>query len=354
MRLLKQYFWRAVLFPTLAIISIIVSLDCLFAYIYELEALRGNYQAWQALQYIATTIPRRVHQYLPMAILLGTLIGLGLLANSGELSVIRAAGVSTLKVSWLVLRPVLMLIVLSIPLGEYLTPYTEQVAQSNRSIAEGGGKALRSKFGYWHREGEEFIHINAVQPNGVLYGVTRYRFDKARQVLTQTQFVERAIYQGDHWVLEGIEGSRLSPEQVTTFSEENDVWNTELTPQLLSIVVLKPDHLAMGKLLEYTRYLKRQGLETADYMLSFWQKLFMPLATVGMVLIAISFVFGPLREVTMGLRLTAGIVAGLLFHYGQQFFGQLSLVFNTDPLMAALLPPALCMLVGIWLLRRVR
>lgn len=117
MRLLRRYFWRAVLIPTLAILGIIVGLDCLFGFIYELEGLRGDYQAMQALQFILTTTPRRVHEYLPMAILLGTLIGLGLLANSGELSVIRASGVSTLKVSWLVLRPVFLLILLSIPLG---------------------------------------------------------------------------------------------------------------------------------------------------------------------------------------------------------------------------------------------
>ena len=353
MRLLKRYFWRAVMVPTLAILAIIVGLDCLFGFIYELEFLRGNYQTLQALQFILTTTPRRVHEYLPMAILLGTLSGLGLLANSGELSVIRAAGVSTLRVSWLVLRPVFLLIILSIPLGEYLTPYTEQVAQSNRSMAEGGGEALRSKYGYWHREGEEFIHINAVQPNGVLHGLTRYRFDE-QQKLTETQFVARAIYQGDFWSLEGITGTRLFEDHTETYEKDNGEWQTRLTPQLLSIVVLKPDHLAMAKLLEYTAYLKRQGLETADYMLSFWQKLFMPLATIGMVLIAISFVFGPLREVTMGLRLTAGIVAGLIFHYGQQFFGQLSLVFHTEPLMAAAVPPALCLVLGIWLLQRVR
>lgn len=353
MRLLRKYFWRAVMVPTLAILAIIVGLDCLFGFIYELEFLRGDYQVWQALQFILTTTPRRIHEYMPMAILLGTLIGLSLLANGGELSVIRAAGVSTLRVSWMVLRPVIFLILVSLPIGEYLAPYSEQVAQSNRSIAEGGGEALRSKYGFWHREGDEFIHINAVQPNGVLHGLTRYRFDGEKK-LSETQFVKRAIYQGDYWSLEGIQGTELFQDHARTYQRENGEWHTKLTPQLLSIVVLKPDNLAIAKLLEYSRYLKRQGLETADYMLSFWQKLFMPMATIGMVLIAISFVFGPLREVTMGLRLTAGIVAGLIFHYGQQFFGQLSLVFHTDPLAAASIPPALCLVLGVWLLKRVR
>ena len=353
MKLLNGYFWRAVLIPSLALVAIIVGLDCLFGFIYELEFLRGNYQILQALQFILTTVPRRVHEYLPMAILLGTLIGLGLMANSGELSVIRAAGVSTLRVSWMVLRPVIVLMVISLLIGEYLAPYSEQVAQSNRSLQEGNGEALRSDYGFWHREGDEFIHINTVQPNGVLYGLTRYRFTD-KHTLAQSQFAERAIYQGDYWSLENIQGTRFTDEGTKTFSESAGEWHTSLTPQLLSVVVLEPARLAMSKLWSYSSYLRKQGLESADYLLAFWQKLLMPAATIGMVLIAISFVFGPLREVTMGLRMAAGIVAGLTFHYGQQFFGHLSLVFHTDPLIAAGLPPLLCVVLGVWMLARVR
>ncbi len=77
MTLLKRYFWRAVMIPTLAILFIIVGLDCLFGFVYELEFLRGNYQVMEALQFILTTTPRRFYEYMPMAILLGTLIGLG-------------------------------------------------------------------------------------------------------------------------------------------------------------------------------------------------------------------------------------------------------------------------------------
>lgn len=355
MRLFNRYLWRAVMMPSLGVVGVLVALDCLFSFIYELEFLRGNYQTLEALQFVLTTSPRRFYEFLPMAILLGTLLGLGLLANSGELTVIRAAGVSTGRISWMVLRPALLLLVMGMVVGEYVAPYTEQVAQSNRSIAEGGGEALRSKYGYWHREGNEFIHINAVQPNGVLYGVTRYRFDDQHR-LVESQYIERAIHQAqaDYWFLEKVKGSRLHEDHVETWRQPTGLWHTNLTPQLLSLVILDPKYLALRKLLDYARYLKDQGLQASEYMLSFWQKVLRPLATIGMVLIAISFIFGPMREVSMGLRLTAGIVAGLLFHYGQEFFGHLSLVFNTSPLAAAAVPPAVCVVVGVILLRRVR
>lgn len=353
MRYLRRYIWRAVLIPTLVILGIIVSLDRLFNFIHEAESLTANYHILQALIYECTTTPLRVYQYLPLAILLGSLVGLGLLANNSELVVIRAAGVSTLRISWMVLRPVLFLIVLSIPIGEYLAPYSEQVAESNRTLERGGSEAITNNKGFWHREGDEFIHINTVQPDGVIYGLTRYRFNKDHQ-LAESQFVDRADYKDGYWELHGIHGTRFSDQGTSTFQKADGQWHTSLTPGLLSIIVLDPSRLGMIKLWHYAQYLKKQGLEVADYMLAFWQKLLMPLATIGMVLIAISFIFGPLREVTMGLRVAAGIAAGLTFHYGQQFFGYMSLVFHTDPLIAAALPSLLCFGAGIWLLARVR
>lgn len=353
MRYVRRYIWRAVLIPTLAILGIIISLDCLFNFIHEAESLRANYHLPQALLYVLTTIPSRFYEYLPLGILLGALVGLGLLANHGELVVIRAAGVSTIRVSWMVLRPVLFLIVLSIPIGEYLAPYCEQMAVSNRTLQRGGGEAITDSSGFWHREGNDFIHINTVQPNGVLYGLTQYRFNKDHQ-LEESRFVERAIYQGSYWALQGIHGTLFTDHGTKTYDKHSGEWHTTLNPELLDIVVLDPSKLGVTKLWTYSRYLKKQGLEVADYMLAFWQKLLMPLATVGMVLIAISFVFGPLREVTMGLRVAAGIVAGLIFHYGQQFFGYMSLVFHADPLIAAVSPSILCLIAGLWLLARSR
>lgn len=353
MTLLRQYLWRAVMIPTLLMLALLMLLDGLFSFVYELESLRNDYQAMQALQFVLTTLPRRVSDFLPLAILLGALVGLGLLANSGELTVMRAAGVSTERITWMVLRPTLLLLFAGLLISEYVVPHTEQIARSNRSLQESGGEALSSLSGLWHREGDEFIHISAVEPNGVLHGITRYRINEDQE-LVEIQFITRAIYQNNEWTLEDIRGSRLQDRQVETWREEAGQWLIGLTPEVLSVIILKPEHLALSKLYDYASYLGQQGINAGEYLLAFWQKLSQPLATLGMVVIAVTFIFGPLRQVSMGLRLTAGIGAGLLFHYGQQFFGHMSLVFDVSPMWAALAPAAICLLAGVVLLQRVR
>lgn len=353
MRYLPRYIWQAVLTPALAVLGILVLLDALFGFVFEIESLRNDYQVWQALQFVLTTLPRRLAEFLPMGILLGALFGLGLLANSGELTVMRASGVSSTRIAWWVLRPVIMLLLLGFVIAEYVAPHTEQIAQSNKALAESGGETLRTLSGLWHREGDEFIHVSAVEPNGVLHGVTRYRFDD-RHRLVESQFIRRAIYLDGQWVLEDIRGSRVNPETIDSYRQDEGIWRVGLTPEVLSVLILKPDQLAVVKLYEYASYLRDQGLNAGEYLLVFWQKIAQPFATIGMVMIAVSFIFGPLRQVSMGLRMTAGIMAGLAFHYGQQFFGHMSLVFDGSPMWAALMPALICLLAGVVLLRRVR
>ena len=77
-----------------------------------------------------------------------------------------------------------------------------------------------------------------------------------------------------------------------------------------------------------------------------------PLATLGLVLVAMSFIFGPLREGTMGARIFVGVIVGVVFRISQDFFGPASLIFGYDPLVAALVPIAACWLGGTWLLWR--
>src|SRR5690554_6746755 len=166
MRLLDRHIGSTVIFSVLAVALIIVGLDLLFAYIGELEDLEGDYNAFEALIYIFLTLPRRLYDLLPMAALVGCLIGLGSLASNSELTVMRASGVSIARIMGAVLKPLLVLMLAGVLLGEYAAPYSENLAQSRRALAIGSGEAVKSK-GLWHREGNDFIHINAVQPNGI-------------------------------------------------------------------------------------------------------------------------------------------------------------------------------------------
>lgn len=347
---LDRYIGTSVFFAILAVLGIIVGLALLFAYIDELGDISATYGLLDAGVWVLLTIPRRIYEMLPMAALIGCLIGLGNLASS-ELTIMRAAGVSIRRIVWAVMKPMLVIMLAGVLIGEYLAPWSENLAQANRAMAQGGGEAQSSKRGLWHRQGDEFIHINAVQPNGVLLGVTRYQFDAQRNLLSAS-FARRALFQSDHWQLEDVVTTQLQEQSTAVVNSPSQRWDVQLNPQLLGTVVLEPEALSVTGLWRYIHYLADQGLANGRYWLAFWTKILQPLVTAALVLMAISFIFGPLRSVTLGQRVFTGVLVGFVFKIGQDLLGPSSLVFGFPPLLAVLIPAAICALAGLVLLRR--
>jgi lipopolysaccharide export system permease protein len=129
-------------------------------------------------------------------------------------------------------------------------------------------------------------------------------------------------------------------------------WEIELKPHLLSILSMDPKHIAVENLVEYSEYLDRSGLDATPYQLAFWKKLLQPLASFALVFVAISFVFGSTRSITLGQRVLVGVLVGLAFNYAQEVLGPASSVFGFTPVFAYALPIMACLAGGTWLLSR--
>ncbi|MDR2307722.1 MAG: LPS export ABC transporter permease LptG [Paucimonas sp.] len=348
---LDRYIGQSVLLAIFAVLGIILGLASLFAFIDEMSDLSDTYTVMDASVYVLLTAPRRLYDMLPMAALIGCLIGLGSLASSSELTIMRAAGVSIGRIVWAVMKPMLVLMLVGLLVGEYVAPVTENKAQADRSLAQGGGEAQSSKRGMWHRQGEEFVHINAVQPNGLLLGVTRYRFDDQRKIQTSS-FARKALYQDGKWVLSEVATTYFHGDRTEVVNVPEEVWDVSVTPELLNTVVLAPESLSITGLWDYIHYLADQGLNNSRYWLAFWTKVLQPVVTAALVLMAISFIFGPLRSVTLGQRVFTGVLVGFAFRIVGDLLGPSSQVFGFPPLLAVLIPAAVCAVAGVWLMRR--
>ena len=351
MKLIDRYVASSVFVSTAVVMFVVLSLDAVFGFIAETESLRNRYGALDAAIYIGLTMPRRIYDYLPLGAFMGCLIGLGALAKNSELTVVRAAGVSLFRIVIAAIKPVMLIVVFGVLLGEYIAPTTEKMAQSSKAIKQGAESSIEYGQGLWHKEGDSFIHVNAVEPNGALYGVSINKYGSDRE-LKESTFASKALYHENGWSLIDVSSSRFLDDRVMFQRESLISWETELTPALLSILIVKPDNLSMSGLYRYSEYLAEQGLDSGLYVLSFWKKVLQPLTTLSLVFIAISFVFGPLRSVAMGTRVFVGLIVGLSFKYVQDLLGPASMVFGFEPAVATVVPVIVCFFIGLGLLAR--
>ncbi len=148
------------------------------------------------------------------------------------------------------------------------------------------------------------------------------------------------------------ESNLTDPKQVTGSQTVTGTWKTNLTPDKLGVVALDPDALSISGLHNYVKYLKSSGQDSGRYQLNMWSKIFQPLSVAVMMLMALSFIFGPLRSVPMGVRVVTGISFGFVFYVLDQIFGPLTLVYGIPPVVGALLPSGLFFLISLWLMMR--
>ena len=155
-------------------------------------------------------------------------------------------------------------------------------------------------------------------------------------------------------MLENVKITSFSDDEIIQDQFTTQLWETQLTPKMLSYLSLDASELSPTGLFEYIAFLEQQGLDTKAYELAFWQKCLHPLAIMSLVLVALSFIFGPLRSSTMGYRIFIGVVVGISFQFAQNLLGPSSLIYGFSPFYAVLSPIIIISALGLILLYRVR
>ncbi len=352
---IDRYIAQHILSATAIVMLVLVGLMGISLLLDELGEVDKFYTFGVASQFTLLSLPGLAYQLLPLSCLVGTLIGLGILASNSELTVMRAAGVSMTRLILSVAKPIALVAALALLASQVGVPDSQQAARAVKGIAKAQSGRLDTRSGGWFRQGDTYLHVSAIDPSGTIFGITRHRFDVNLR-LVETSYAERANYDFEkrEWALSNLQVTTVSDDRVTRETIKEGFWPTQLDPALLSEILVPPSDLPLLGLSSYSSYLENQGVDATPYLLAFWGKLFQPLGIVALVLIGVAFVFGPLRGVTVGQRIITGVVIGLVFKFSQDLLAPASQVLGFSPLLAALIPILISLMVGLWLLARVR
>ncbi len=353
--IMRRHVSQATFAAMLGVILILLTVQMLFVFLGQLGDLNAHYRIGSALYFVFLQIPENLYAILPIGALIGAVVGLGSLATNSELIVMRASGVSVWRIVAWVLRPALIFGLIAFALSQWLIPPANLASNSVRS----GIKQDTAVHGYWHKEGQEFSFISYANDDGELGPTKAFQFDD-KQVMINSWASPSGLYQGDAgqntWMLQAVTNAQILPNgQSKPVYTVNQAWNVNLKPKLLAAATTAPDELSPSQLFKYVRSVSidNAGI-TNDYKLAFWQKVLAPLGLLSLVVLACSFVFGSLRNRSMGYRVVIALMVGLGFRYLQDFVGYVSLVAGGIILLYVLLPIVGAFLLGAVSLRRAR
>lgn len=352
-KILDWYIGRTIIATSSLVLVTFVGLSGIIKYVDQLRKVgKGSYDLLHALYFVILSIPRDIEMFFPMAALLGALIGLGMLASSSELVVMQAAGYSKLQIGLSVLKTAVPLMIIITLLGEWGAPQAQKLARDMRAFATSGGNILSVQTGVWAKDASDFIFITKIDEDK-LYGISMWRFNDDKK-LTEVLFAREADYiKGEHWLLKDATLTDMRDNIVIKKTNlPTYQWKTSLEPDKLKVVTVKPEELSLSGLYSYVHYLEASEQDASRYDLAFWRKITQPFSIAVMMLMALSFIFGPLRSVTMGARILSGVIAGFTFYISSEFFGPLSLVYGFPPSIGAIAPSLVFLTIAIVLMGR--
>jgi lipopolysaccharide export system permease protein len=354
MKLIGRYIVKTVLSSIFMVTFMLAGLQIFILFVNQLGELgKGDYEITQAAWYVMSQLPYQVYLFFPMASLLGCLIGLGGMANHRELVVMRASGMSIWQVTLAVLKAAFVLIVIVTLLGETLIPQLARIANDHKMLALTKGQTLRTSKGLWLRYQNDFITIGTVETSSSLLQVFQFRFDASHHLILARR-MQHVYFTNGAWKAVGVYETTFQNNMTKARKLTVMNWGVPFKPKLFGMGDTEPDEMTLHELRQFIRAQKATNQFALNYRLDYWQRIFQPLTTLVMMMLAIPFIFGPLRASTMGSKLLVGVMVGFGFYILNRFFGPLSLVLQWPPLVAAIGPTCIFALLGGYLIRRAR
>ncbi len=348
MRTIRRLIYREVIFAVVFVSIGFLALFFFFDFVDELPNLSKGaaaYRLTSVLLYVALRIPNHLYELLPIAVLIGTIFVMARFAQSSEYTILRTSGLGP----WRALRSLLLLgsmfTLLTFATGDYLAPLADRTAQLLKARLE--GRLTVGQTGAWLKERQrEFsynVNVGALTPEGDLQAVRIFEADARGFLLSITQARRGRFTDDGAWVLQDAERTEFSTPGTTQLRVERVKlpelrWPTEITPEMVSVALLKPERMSTIALFQYIRHLETNAQTSQRYEIEFWRKVFYPLSCLVMVVLALPFAYLHFRSGSITSYVFGGVLIGISFFLLNNVFGYIGNLRNWAPWLAAAAP----------------
>ncbi len=345
MKTLRNYLRREILAATGLVLLAFLALFAFFDLLGELDQVgRAGYRLKHAIIFVTLSLPSRAYEVLPIAALIGTLFALTQLARNSEITVMRASGLSTLKAVSALAQIGLIFAAMTFLLGEFVAPPLERVAQKWRLRSTNSTLPQELRSGFWVRDGKLFVNAQHVQPDRGLENVRVYEFDDQARLVSLTDAARGDYVPHEGWRLVDVVQTRFLSDRTELLNLPEFRWKSEITPEMMSVVMVTPERMSLRTLVPYIRHLRDNAQTTGRHEIALWKKLAYPFASIVMMCLALPFAFVHHRSGQVGAKILLGVMIGMTFHLLNGLFTNLG-VLNDWPASVSALTPSLIFLL---------
>ncbi|UXU87110.1 LPS export ABC transporter permease LptG [Burkholderia sp. S-53] len=377
MRLYEKYFARQIYVTFVFILFAFSGLFFFFDLISELNSVgHGNYKFGYAVLRVALQTPSRFYEIIPVAALISAIYVFAQMAANSEFTIFRVSGLATNQALRSLLKIGVPLVIVTYLIGEFVGPYADQLSERVRLQALGASVSSNFQSGVWVKDtlaarenGEQvtrFVNVGSLSPDSTISNVRIYEFDSKFQ-LQNLRIAQTGRYEPPgHWLLTGVTETELTPIKPIS-GQPADALNpvyrsqqvslpeyrlrSDLTPQILSVLLVSPERMSIINLFRYIQHLRENQQDTQRYDIALWRKLLYPFAVFVMLVLSLPFAYLHTRAGVVGVKVFGGIMLGMSFQLLNTLFSHIG-TLNTWPApLTAATPGLIYLALGLFALK---
>ncbi len=374
MRLYEKYFARQIYLTFIFVLFAFSGLFFFFDLISELNSVgHGTYNFGFAVLRVALQTPSRFYEIIPVATLISAIYVFAQMAANSEFTIFRVSGLATNRALRSLLKIGVPLVIATYLIGEFVGPYTDQLSERVRLEALGSSVSSNFASGVWVKDtltardnGEpvtRFVNVGTLSPDSTISDVRIYEFDSKFQ-LQNVRIAKTGRYAPPgHWLLTDVTDTQLMPVAPAAGAPQdklNPVYRSEqvsmpqyslrsdLTPQILSVLLVAPERMSIFNLFRYIQHLRENQQDTQRYDIALWRKLLYPFAVFVMLVLSLPFAYLHTRAGVVGVKVFGGIMLGMSFQLFNTLFSHIG-TLNTWPApLTAALPGLIYLALGLF------
>jgi lipopolysaccharide export system permease protein len=346
MRTIRRLIYREVLASVVFVAAGFLALFFFFDFVDELPNVGKGvtpYRLTQALLYITLMVPSHLYELMPIAVLIGTIFVMARLAQSSEYTILRTSGLGPARALRTLMALGAVFTVVTFAAGDYLAPAADRAGQLLRARYQ--GRISIGQTGAWLKERQApstfNVNVGALGADGTMQGVRIFEADERGYMTTMLQ-APTAVFGEGGWVLRNVERTRFDTGGTSARVDRSVLptlqWRTDITPEMVSVALLKPDRMGTIDLFQYIQHLEANGQTSQRYEIEFWRKVFYPLSCLVMVVLALPFAYLHFRSGGITTYVFGGVLIGISFFLLNNVFGYAGNLRNWWPWLTAAAP----------------
>ena len=350
MKIKDRYIANTLLTYSIVVLLVWLSIYSFFNFLAELNTVgTANYTILEAFKYIVLQLPEVAYDQVSPVILLGCVLGMGHLATTGQLIILRASGISILKITWLTLKNAIIFLICLTLIGELVAPTLTTYAENERSNALGQNSLSNSQDGFWIRDGDNFINVENNVDGSLFNGITVIEVNKSNKIERVVES-KSAIFDGQNINMDST--NIFSINSTNLFDDialkERNLYKKRVAfdQDLIDSLEKEPKDLTTLTIVKQIQFLTDNKLRAEVFEVELYKRLVKPITLVAMVLLAMLFIFGSTRDATLGRKIFFGVAIGLSFELISRIGGALALSFDFSPLLSAFIPAMAIMIIA--------